>query len=111
MVTTLKLVEKVEPDLDLDAVNRRLADAPPEAILEWARETFGNRLVLTSSFGAESAVMLHLTKRSACRRSASAPWSVIEASSCGCVSLLVRGSCAGRRRSMALAATFAHTSV
>jgi len=63
MATTLKLVEKVEPELDLDALNRRLADAPPEAILEWARETFGGRLVLTSSFGAESAVMLHLASR------------------------------------------------
>src|SRR6185503_1593828 len=34
-----------------------------ERILEWARETFGDRLVLTSSFGAESAVMLHLASR------------------------------------------------
>lgn len=63
MATTLKLVEQSEPEFDLAAVNKRLADAPPEAILEWARDAFGDRLVLTSSFGAESAVMLHLASR------------------------------------------------
>lgn len=63
MATPLKLVEAADPTLDLDAVNARLTGAEPEAILEWARETFGDRLVLTSSFGAESAVMLHLASR------------------------------------------------
>jgi phosphoadenosine phosphosulfate reductase len=38
-----------------------LADA--EATLEWAREAFGDDVILTSSFGAESAVMLHLVTR------------------------------------------------
>ena len=63
MATSLKLVEALAPELDLDTVNSRLADAPAEAVLEWAREHFGDRLVLTSSFGAESAVMLHLASK------------------------------------------------
>jgi phosphoadenosine phosphosulfate reductase len=63
MASPLKLVEPFSPELDLDAINARLADASPERILEWARETFGDRLVLTSSFGAESAVMLHLASQ------------------------------------------------
>jgi phosphoadenosine phosphosulfate reductase len=63
MATNLKLVESAPPEFDLPSVNKRLGDAPPEAILEWARDAFGDRLVVTSSFGAESAVMLHLVSR------------------------------------------------
>jgi phosphoadenosine phosphosulfate reductase len=63
MASSLKLVEPFSTELDLDAINARLAEAGPERILEWARETFGDRLVLTSSFGAESAVMLHLASQ------------------------------------------------
>jgi phosphoadenosine phosphosulfate reductase len=56
----------VEPPLpaagriDVDAANRRLAGADASAVVRWAHETFGDRLVLTSSFGAQAAVMLHL---------------------------------------------------
>jgi phosphoadenosine phosphosulfate reductase len=47
-------------DVDLDAVNADLEGAPADEILTWARETFGTALVMSSSFGAESALMLHL---------------------------------------------------
>jgi phosphoadenosine phosphosulfate reductase len=61
---TLKLVDSRDPAaLDLDALNLRLAEASPEAVLEWARDTFGEQLILTSSFGADSALMLHLVSR------------------------------------------------
>lgn len=63
MTPSLKLVDSSGPGLDLDAVNARLADAPAEAVLEWAREQFGDGLVMSSSFGAESAVMLHLANK------------------------------------------------
>lgn len=49
--------------LDLDAVNADLKDAPAEHVVRWARDTFGRGLVMSSSFGAESAVMLHLVSR------------------------------------------------
>jgi phosphoadenosine phosphosulfate reductase len=42
------------------SLDRRLRDAEPRAILTAAVEAFGARLALVSSFGAESAVLLHL---------------------------------------------------
>jgi len=45
---------------DLDAANAELADAPAEQVIRWAHDRFGDGLVMTSSFGAQSAVMLHL---------------------------------------------------
>lgn len=59
MPEPLRLVEP-DPEVNLDEVNRALSGASPEAVLEWARQTFQGGLVLTSSFGAESALMLHL---------------------------------------------------
>jgi phosphoadenosine phosphosulfate reductase len=47
-------------DIDLDRANRQLQHADAQTILRWAIETFGDRLVLSTSFGAQAAVMLHL---------------------------------------------------
>jgi phosphoadenosine phosphosulfate reductase len=64
MAQALKVVPAPpEPLLDVDAVNGELGEASPEAVLEWAHRTFGDDLILTSSFGAESALMLHLASR------------------------------------------------
>ncbi len=41
-------------------LNERLRDATPNEILRVAHETFGDKLALVSSFGAESAVLLHM---------------------------------------------------
>jgi phosphoadenosine phosphosulfate reductase len=49
--------------LDVDALNADFKNAPAEHVVRWARETFGRGLVMSSSFGAESAVMLHLVSR------------------------------------------------
>jgi phosphoadenosine phosphosulfate reductase len=49
--------------LDFDVANADLKNAPAEHVVRWARETFGRGLVMSSSFGAESAVMLHLVSR------------------------------------------------
>lgn len=49
--------------LDLDAVNRQLADAPAQDVIRWAGDAFGQGLVMTSSFGTESALMLHLVNQ------------------------------------------------
>ena len=53
----------LEPRHDLDALNRRFAVAAPTDLIEWAQQTFDDGLVLTSSFGAQAAVMLHLVTR------------------------------------------------
>ncbi len=47
-------------NIDLDAVNEQLADASPTQIIQWAVDTFGDDIMLTSSFGVGAAVMLHL---------------------------------------------------
>lgn len=50
----------VSPALDLAAVNRHWADADASRLVQWGYETFGDGLVLSTSFGIQSAVMLHL---------------------------------------------------
>jgi phosphoadenosine phosphosulfate reductase len=52
-----------ELELDLEAVNQRLTPASASQIVEWASETFGDGLVMSTSFGIQAAVMLHLATR------------------------------------------------
>lgn len=47
-------------DINLEALNHRLADEDATAIVKWGVETFGEGLVMSTSFGIQSAVMLHL---------------------------------------------------
>ncbi len=49
--------------IDLDAVNARLAGGDATTVARWAADTFGGGLVMTSSFGAQALVMLHLVTR------------------------------------------------
>ena len=44
-------------------LNAELRDAHPSTVIAEALDTFGPRLALVSSFGAESAVLLHLASR------------------------------------------------
>lgn len=48
------------PFEDLDALNDRLEKVSPEDRIRWALETWGDDLVLSTSFGVQSALMLHL---------------------------------------------------
>jgi len=45
---------------ELAALDRRLADASPEAVVAAAAERFGDGLVVTTSFGIQAAATLHL---------------------------------------------------
>lgn len=47
-------------ELDLEIVNQQLADMTAQRIVGWAAETFQDGLVMSTSFGIQSAVMLHL---------------------------------------------------
>jgi len=47
------------PDLEIEA----LANASAEDRVLWAHQRFGDHLILTTSFGIQSAVMLHLVTR------------------------------------------------
>jgi phosphoadenosine phosphosulfate reductase len=51
------------PRLLAHRLDAELRDAHPSTIIAAAAETFGERLALVSSFGAESAVLLHLVAR------------------------------------------------
>ena len=51
--------------VDLKAENARLEGATAEERVSWALERFPSRIALTSSFGAQSAVSLHLVSRQA----------------------------------------------
>ncbi|QQS53923.1 MAG: phosphoadenylyl-sulfate reductase [Candidatus Competibacteraceae bacterium] len=51
------------PWFDLAEMNRELAAAPAEQRVAWVLENFPGRVVLTSSFGAQSAVCLHMVTR------------------------------------------------
>jgi phosphoadenosine phosphosulfate reductase len=46
--------------IDLQAVNQKLKNATSIQVVEWAAETFGDTLVMSTSFGIQAAVMLHL---------------------------------------------------
>ena len=49
--------------VDLDSANEELAESSAVEVVQWAAATFGRGLALSSSFGAQSAVMLHLVTR------------------------------------------------
>lgn len=58
----LRLVED-SSSIDLAATNAALEGANASEVLRWTRDTFGDSVILSSSFGAESALMLHLVKQ------------------------------------------------
>jgi|GEM_PF-279677 len=50
-------------ELDLEVINQQLEDASARQIVEYAAQTFGNGLIMSTSFGIQSAVMLHMVTR------------------------------------------------
>ena len=48
---------------DLDALNVMFEREGPEKVVAWAAAQFGRDLVMSSSFGAESALLIHLATR------------------------------------------------
>ncbi|MEC4982879.1 MAG: phosphoadenosine phosphosulfate reductase [Oscillatoria sp. PMC 1068.18] len=59
-MTSLRLRDK---ELNLEDVNQRFVNSDAEEIVQWAAHTFGDGLVMTTSFGIQSAVMLHLVTK------------------------------------------------
>lgn len=56
-------LDSTSSDLDLQAINLELRDASAEDVILWAAQRYGERLVVSTSFGATAAVMLHLVAR------------------------------------------------
>ena len=48
------------PGVDLEILNRCLEGSDPQEVVAWAAETFGDRLVMSTSFGIQSAALLHM---------------------------------------------------
>lgn len=48
------------PTLNLDKIEQQLANVKSSDLVQWGQETFGDRMVMTTSFGIQAAVMLHL---------------------------------------------------
>ena len=63
----MEAVRVASVDSDLDQQNRALGASTPEELIEWASKRFGDKLIASTSFGATSAVMLHLVHRVAPR--------------------------------------------
>ena len=53
----------LEQPLDIDATNDVLETYEPRRIIDWAANEFGDGLVMSSSFGAESALLIHMATR------------------------------------------------
>ena len=53
----------VAEQLDLSTLNLMFESSDPAKIIAWAAAQFGDDLVMTSSFGAESALLLHMATR------------------------------------------------
>lgn len=51
-----------EPAFDLDAANRELAEATPEAILAWTWQRFQPKVILTCSFQHDGVVLAHMLR-------------------------------------------------
>ncbi|MGB0678202.1 MAG: phosphoadenylyl-sulfate reductase [Polyangiales bacterium] len=60
--TTLQSAPALMPAIDLDRANAQLGTAAAEDTIRWALDAFGERLVMSSSFGAHSALMLHMVQ-------------------------------------------------
>ncbi len=60
---TVTVSTEPAPSIDLEHVNRQLESCDAVDVIKWAAEMFGSGLLMTSSFGAQSAVMLHLATR------------------------------------------------
>jgi len=61
--TPTDTLTRPHPMADLDALHAQLKTLTPADRVRWAVDTYGDGLVLTTSFGVQAAVMLHLVTR------------------------------------------------
>jgi phosphoadenosine phosphosulfate reductase len=63
----MEVARAASVDSDLDQENRAVEASTAEELIEWASRRFGDKMIASTSFGATSAVMLHLVSRVAPR--------------------------------------------
>ena len=57
------MTQVLSNSLDLDTLNPMLERQSPEQVVAWSAAEFGDGLIMTSSFGAESALLIHMATR------------------------------------------------
>lgn len=55
--------QSITAETESSGLNGRLEKTAPEERVAWAADTFGSGLIMTTSFGIQSAAMLHLVTR------------------------------------------------
>jgi len=60
---TVEAVSAGDIPLDVESLNEMFEAVEPRKIVDWAITTFGQSLIMTSSFGVESALLLHMATR------------------------------------------------
>ena len=63
LVTPSPVSGAADQPLDLETLNPVFERQQPQQIVDWAAAQFGDALVMTSSFGAESALLIHMATR------------------------------------------------
>ncbi|MGB7159128.1 MAG: phosphoadenylyl-sulfate reductase [Tepidisphaeraceae bacterium] len=58
--TDVQTAAPADDKLDLDALAPMLDAKSPEQVVAWSAAQFGDQLVMSSSFGAESALLIHM---------------------------------------------------
>lgn len=59
------MTEGIDKELNVDKVNEAFSQMTAPDRIQWLHQQFGSRLVLSSSFGLQAAVMLHLISQHA----------------------------------------------
>lgn len=60
MVTTELKSDEKQNNKEIRVVAERFEKAPPEEVLRWALQRFGEKVALATGFGAEGCVLVHL---------------------------------------------------
>ena len=70
------MIEKIHKDLkdNLKKYNQQLLDMKAQEILRWGHEKFGNQFAITTSFGIQSSVLLHMLCQSGLQKKIKIFW-------------------------------------
>ncbi len=55
-------------DFDLDKNNIRLKEMKPQEMIEWGYKEFASKFAITTSFGIQSSVLLHMVYKTSLQK-------------------------------------------
>ncbi len=70
------MIEKIPDNIyfDLDKNNIRLKDMTPQKMIEWGYKEFSSQFAITTSFGIQSSVLLHMVYKSSLHKNIKIFW-------------------------------------